>query len=40
MTKDSFDAALDGFEQWTAATKRKLSADPETVVGEVRPCST
>ena len=35
MTKDPFDAALDGFEQWTAATKRKLSADPETVVGEV-----
>ena len=28
-------AALDGFEQWTAATKRKLSADPETAVGEV-----
>ncbi|HEY1003602.1 MAG TPA: hypothetical protein VGD83_28565, partial [Streptosporangiaceae bacterium] len=35
MTKDPFDAALDGFEQWTAATKRKLSADPETAVGEV-----
>jgi hypothetical protein len=35
MTKDPFDAALDGFDQWTAATKRKLSADPETVVGEV-----
>jgi hypothetical protein len=35
MTKDPFDAALDGFEQWTAATKRKLSADPETVVGDV-----
>jgi len=35
MTKDPFDAALDGFERWTAATKRKLSADPETVVGEV-----
>ena len=35
MTKDPFDAALDGFEQWTAGTKRKLSADPETVVGEV-----
>jgi hypothetical protein len=35
MTKDPFDAALDGFEQWTAATTRKLSADPETAVGEV-----
>jgi hypothetical protein len=35
MTKDPFDAALDGFEQWTAATRRKLSADPETAVGEV-----
>ena len=35
MTKDPFDAALDGFERWTAAPKRKLSADPETVVGEV-----
>jgi len=35
MTKDPFDAALDGFERWTAATKRKLSADPETAVGEV-----
>ena len=35
MTKDPYDAALDGFERWTAATKRKLSADPETAVGEV-----
>jgi hypothetical protein len=35
MTKDPFDAALDGFGQWTAATERKLSADPETAVGEV-----
>src|SRR6266536_622778 len=35
MTKDPFDAALDGFERWTAGTKRKLSADPETAVGEV-----
>jgi hypothetical protein len=35
MTKDPFDAALDGFERWTATTKRKLSADPETAVGEV-----
>jgi hypothetical protein len=35
MTKDPFDAALDGFKQWTAATKQKLSADPETAVGEV-----
>jgi hypothetical protein len=35
MTKDPFDAALDGFEQWTAGTKRKLNAEPETVVGEV-----
>jgi hypothetical protein len=35
MTKDPFDAALDGFKRWTAATKRKLSADPETAVGEV-----
>jgi hypothetical protein len=32
MTEDPFDAALDGFERWTATTKRKLSADP---VGEV-----
>jgi hypothetical protein len=35
MTKDPFDAARDGFEQWTTATKRKLSADPETAAGEV-----
>jgi hypothetical protein len=35
MTKDPFRAALDGFEQWTAATKRKLNADPETAAGEV-----
>src|SRR6266702_3766642 len=35
MTKDPYDAALDGFERWTAGTKRKLSADPETAVGEV-----
>ena len=35
MTKDPFRAALDGFEQWTTDTKRKLSADPETAVGEV-----
>ncbi len=35
MTKDPFDAALDGFGQWTAATKQKLSSDPETAVGEV-----
>ena len=32
MTKDPFGAALAGFEQWTATTKRKLSADS---VGEV-----
>jgi hypothetical protein len=32
MVKDPFDAALAGFERWTATTKRKLSADP---VGEV-----
>ena len=32
MTADPFDAALTGFERWTATTKRKLSADP---VGEV-----
>ena len=32
MTEDPFDAALDGFERWTATTKRKLSADP---VGEI-----
>jgi hypothetical protein len=32
MTADPFDAALAGFERWTATTKRKLSADP---VGEV-----
>ena len=32
MTEDPFDAALAGFERWTATTKRKLSADP---VGEM-----
>src|SRR4029077_3162180 len=32
MTADPFDAALTGFERWTATTKLKLSADP---VGEV-----
>ena len=32
MAKDPFDAALAGFERWTATTKRKLSADP---VGEL-----
>src|SRR5246127_4473116 len=32
MTDDPFDAALAGFQRWTATTKRKLSADP---VGEV-----
>ena len=32
MTDDPFDAALAGFERWTATTKRKLSAEP---VGEV-----
>ena len=32
MTNDPFGAALAGFEQWTATTKRKLSADS---VGEV-----
>ncbi len=32
MTTDPFDAALAGFQLWTATTKRKLSADP---VGEV-----
>jgi hypothetical protein len=32
MTEDPFDAALVGFERWTATTKRKLSAEP---VGEV-----
>jgi hypothetical protein len=32
MTADPFDAALTGFERWTATTKRKLSADP---VGEL-----
>ena len=32
MTKDPFDAALAGFQRWTATTKRKLSADP---AGEV-----
>ena len=35
MAKDPFDAALAGFERWTATTKRKLSADPEAAVGEV-----
>ena len=32
MTEDPFEAALAGFQQWTATTQRKLSADP---VGEV-----
>jgi hypothetical protein len=32
MTEDPFDAALTGFERWTATTQRKLSADP---AGEV-----
>jgi hypothetical protein len=32
MTEDPFDAALAGFQRWTATTNRKLSADP---VGEV-----
>jgi hypothetical protein len=40
MTEDPFDAALDGFERWTATTKRKLSADPageiETVLDLMR----
>lgn len=40
MTKDPFDAALAGFERWTATTKRKLSADPvgemETLLGLMR----
>ena len=40
MTNDPFDAALAGFERWTAATKRKLSADPvgevETLLGLMR----
>jgi hypothetical protein len=35
MTKDPFDAALAGFERWTATTQRKLNADPEAAVGEV-----
>jgi hypothetical protein len=35
MAKDPFDEALAGFQQWTTTTKRKLTADPETVVGEV-----
>jgi hypothetical protein len=35
MAKDPFDVALDGFEQWTATTKRKLSCDPEVAVDEV-----
>jgi hypothetical protein len=35
MTKDPFDAALDGFERWTATAQRKLNADPEAAVGEV-----
>ena len=32
MTKDPFDAALDGFERWTAATKRKLSAEGRAAI--------
>jgi hypothetical protein len=35
MTKDPFDAALAGFERWTATTQRKLNTDPEAAVGEV-----
>lgn len=35
MAKDPFDAALAGFEQWTAATKRKLNCDPEVAADEL-----
>jgi hypothetical protein len=37
MAKDPFDVALAGFEQWTAATKRKLNCDPEVAVDELEP---
>jgi hypothetical protein len=37
MAKDPFDAALAGFEQWTATTKRKLNCDPEVAVDELEP---
>jgi hypothetical protein len=35
MAKDPFDVALDGFERWTATTKRKLSCEPEVAVDEM-----
>jgi hypothetical protein len=35
MAKDPFDAALAGFEQWTATTKRKLNCDPGVAVDEL-----
>ena len=35
MTKDPFDAALAGFEQWAATTQRKLSSEPGTAVDEL-----
>jgi hypothetical protein len=35
MAKDPFDSALAGFRQWTATTKRKLTCDPDTAVGEM-----
>jgi hypothetical protein len=36
MATDLFDAALPGFERWTATTKRKLSCDPEAAVDEMK----
>ena len=35
MAKDSYGAALAGFERWTATTKHELSADAGIAVGEV-----
>ena len=35
MTRDPFDAALDGFRRWTATTKRKLSCGPDVAAGEM-----
>jgi hypothetical protein len=40
MAEDLFDAALAGFQRWTATTTRKLSADPDVVVDEMEPLLT
>ena len=36
MAEDPFEAALDGFEQWSATTKQKLSCDPAVAVDELQ----